>query len=253
MPDVVFSFSLYCRSLEETEETAPFQSYLDGVYEVCLAIQDVVAGSNWKARIALYTDESVSKREKTLLLRKLRKIYINGEYSLIVDDHSYYGTWPGSMGGALARFKAFSDYSTADAVFSIDADLHQDTLWRRAFRDFLIGENLVLRAVLLDYYQNSAENKFCMCGGFMGLKKSILTLHGTYIGTESVKWLENSNGEYGTDQMYLGEIVWPLLKNSKVLSVQMVRWHPAVEMPTEWKGNDENIWENSQFSTLEML
>lgn len=253
MPLVVFAFSLYCRSRHETEDTSAFQTYLKGVYEVCLALQDVIAESEWEPRIALYTDKSVSKHDKTQLLRSLRKLWMNGQKLLQVDDHSFFGKWPGSGGGTLARFRAFADYQSADAVIALDADLRQDTLWRRVFRDFLFGEELVLRAVLLDYYKNALEKTFSMCACFTGLKGDVLRLWGHVIGIESTKWLEKCNGDYGCDQMFLGAFAWPLLRDSRVSSVQMVRWHPAVEMPIEWKGTQETIWENSQFGTLAMM
>jgi hypothetical protein len=252
MPNVVFSLALYCKSLQETEDSAPFQTYLTGIQEVCLALQDVVSETDWEPRIALYTDQSVPKREKTALLRRLRKIWMNGQKLLQVDDHSFNEKWTGS-GGMLARFRAFSDYSSADAVFSIDADLRQDTLWRRAFRDFLIGNEQVFRAALLDYYKSPNENTFSMCAGLLGIKGEALRLWGNEIGSKSTEWLATSNKEYGCDQMFLGAIAWPLLRDSTILTVQMVTWHPAEEMPLEWKGSNEKIWENSQFSTLSMI
>jgi hypothetical protein len=116
-----------------------------------------------------------------------------------------------------------------------------------------MGEEQVLRAVLLDYYKNPNEHTYSMCAGLTGVKGDALRLWGHAIGFESTQWLEKSNGDYGCDQMFLGAIAWPLLRDSKVLTVQMVRWHPAEEMPPEWKGSREKIWENSQFATLAMI
>jgi hypothetical protein len=251
--EVVFSFSLFCKSLFETDDSAPFLTYENGIYDVCLAIQDVVNNSPWKAKVALYTDSSIPQKRKEFLLKKLRKIWMNGKDCLEIDDHSFKGVWPGTS-GTLARFQAFKDYSQSDAVIVLDADLHQDTLWRRAFRDFLSSQQQVLRAVLLDYHKNPSEKNYSMCACFTGFKEDSLKTLGNILGEAASEELENDKkGDYGTDQVFLGLRVWPLVKHLPMLSVQMVKWHKAEEFPEDWKGSNETIWENSQFCTQSMM
>ncbi len=251
--EVVFAFALFCKSETETDDSAPFVTYENGIYDVCLALQDVVCNSPWTAKVALYTDISIPKKRKDSLLKKLRKIWINGDYRLSVDDHSLNGKWPGTS-GSLARFQAWKDYFSSDAVIVLDADLHQDTLWRRAFRDFLSSQQQVLRAVLLDYYKNPSEQCYSMCACFTGLKGEALKTLGKTLAEGALKQLEKEEkGEYGIDQLFLGLQVWPKVRQLPMLSVQMVKWHKAEEFPKDWKGSNETIWENSQFCTQSMM
>ena len=248
---------LFARRASECND--PFATYMKLLYNVCLALPDV-ATTRWSLRVALYTDASVPLRQLRALLKRLRAI---SGLTEVVSHHEQRVRWDGML-GTVARFGAFAHHaSDSDAVLVLDADLSQDTHWRRAVLDWLAGEaddKQVLRLTMLDYATSAdlEERRWCLCAGLLGLRgRDVLLRTGVAIGAAAalrISDVAQGQAVYGCDQSWLACTVWPLLRPLPTLTVQMVKNHAPRELPLEWRSTGpENTWDERLVDTLSFL